>query len=81
MVYPAKGRLPEAVADVYKSQLIKAIDEANLGLSDSRIAYMYLIDRIPQMDIAEDLGVNRKTVSRRLKSITPKVTAATKLPQ
>jgi hypothetical protein len=51
----------------------KAISEANLGNSDSLIAKRYLLERIPQIDIAIELDLERSTISRRLPSIIDRV--------
>ncbi len=45
---------------------------------DSLIADRYLIDHIPQIDIAAELGCERSTISRRVKYIIPRVSETTK---
>jgi hypothetical protein len=54
----------------------KAISEANLGNSDSLIAKRYLIERVPQIDIAIELDLERSTISRRMPKIISKVEQA-----
>lgn len=82
MVNPARSRLPADLDGLFKSQIVKAIDEANLGKADTQIATMYLVDRIPQIDIAIEIGMGRKAVGGRLKSIKPKVSQAVeRIPQ
>ena len=49
------------------------IREANLGEEDERIARMYLIGKVPQADIAEEIGYERSTISRRMKRIIRKM--------
>lgn len=72
----ARGKLPDGLGMLMTSQMQSAIDEANLGITDTEIARRYYIDRMAQMDIACLLGCDRSTVSRRLKGIAPRVTYA-----
>lgn len=45
------------------------IHDSNLGLEDERMAILYLIDAIPQVEIAVIIPIDRSTVSRRMKKI------------
>ena len=45
------------------------IHDSNLGLEDERMAMLYLIDAIPQVEIAVSIPLDRSTVSRRMKKI------------
>lgn len=45
------------------------IHDSNLGLEDERMAILYLIDAIPQVEIAVSIPIDRSTVSRRMKKI------------
>lgn len=63
-----------------RSQMEMAIREANLGNDDTDIAKRYLIDQIPQIEIAAEFGWERSTISRRISRILLKVeNAADKL--
>ena len=73
MAYTARVRLPGSLGQLLRSEMEKAISEANLGNSDSLIAKRYLLERIPQMDIAVELDMERSTISRRLHSIIDRV--------
>lgn len=73
MAYNARVRLPGSLGQLLRSEMEKAISEANLGNSDSLIAKRYLIERIPQIDIAIELNLERSTISRRLPSIIDRV--------
>lgn len=73
MAYTARVRLPGSLGQLLRSEMETAISEANLGNSDSLIAKRYFIERVPQIDIAIELDLERSTVSRRLPSITKKV--------
>ncbi len=73
MAYNARVRLPGSLGQLLRSEMEKAISEANLGNSDSLIAKRYLLERIPQIDIAIELDLERSTISRRLPSIIDRV--------
>ena len=73
MAYTARVRLPDSLGQLLRSEMEKAISEANLGNSDSLIAKRYLIERVPQIDIAAELYVERSTISRRLPHIIERV--------
>ena len=73
MAYTARVRLPGSLGQLLRSEMETAISEANLGNSDSLIAKRYLIERIPQIDIAIELNLERSTISRRLPSIVDRV--------
>lgn len=45
------------------------IRQANLGIEDTEIARRYLIDQVPQIDIAFEIGLERSTVSKRIPRI------------
>jgi hypothetical protein len=51
----------------------QAIEQANLGTFDTFVAKKYLIEQVPQIDIAEELGYDRTVITRRLKQIVPRV--------
>ena len=73
MAYNARVRLPGSLGQLLRSEMEEAISEANLGNSDSLIAKRYLLERIPQIDIAIELDLERSTISRRLPSIIDRV--------
>ena len=73
----ARGKLPPELDGLLASQVMQAIDEANLGLADTHIAKRRFIDQMLQMDIAMEMNLkDRSTVGKRLKNITPRVVAA-----
>ena len=51
-----------------RSEMETAIREANLGNDDTDIARRYLIDQVPQIDIAAEFGWERSTISYRIVS-------------
>ena len=69
----ARPRLPDRLDELTRSDLEKAIYEAALHRDDALIAQRYLVEKIPQIEIAVELGWERSTVSRRLKDIVPRV--------
>lgn len=76
----ARVKLPPPLDKLLRSQMETAIREANLGNDDTDIAKRYLIDQIPQIEIAAEFGWERATISRRISRILLKVeNAADKL--
>ena len=76
----ARVKLPDSLDSLMRSQMETAIREANLGNDDTDIAKRYLIDQIPQIEIAAEFGWKRSTISRRISRILLKVeNAAEKL--
>ena len=49
------------------------ITAANLGREGSRIAGLYYIEQLPQADIAAEVGLDRKTIGRRLAAARAKL--------
>ena len=47
-------------------------DEGILDQIDQQIVKLYIVRRLPQMDAAAEIGVDRKTISRRLVGKTDK---------
>ena len=62
---PAEGELGSMTRSVAE----RVIYEANLGAEDTKIARMYYIERLPQIEIAAEMQVDRKTISERLRWI------------
>lgn len=69
----ARIKLPPELAGLLRSDLERVITESNLGKEDTGIATKYIIEQIPQIDIAEELGVDRSTISLRIKGILRKL--------
>lgn len=72
----ARIHMPPALADLLRSELDRAIYEAALWREDEIIARRYLIDKMPQIDIASEVGYERSTISRRLPHIFREVERA-----
>ena len=71
---PAEGTLGSMTRTVAEG----VIYEANLGAEDTKIARMYYIERMPQIEIAAEMQMDRKTISERLRWINERMKAAWK---
>ena len=69
---PAEGELGSMTRSVAE----RVIYEANLGAEDTKIARMYYIERLPQIEIAEEMQMDRKTNSERLRRINRRMKRA-----
>lgn len=69
---PAEGELGSMTRSVAE----RVIYEANLGAEDTKIARMYYIERIPQIEIAAEMKMDRKTISERLRWINGQMKTA-----
>ena len=65
----ARVRLPDTLEGLLRSELEKAIYESALSKEDDIIAKRYLIEKVPQIDIAAELGYERSTISHRVSGI------------
>ncbi len=69
----ARARKFGSADELLRSDWERVIDEAALGIEDTKIAKMYLLDAIPQVDIGAEIGLTRSAVSKRMAKILPKV--------
>lgn len=69
----ARVRLPKGLQGLLRSELERAIHESALSREDTVIATRYILEKVPQIDIAAELGWERSTISRRLPTITDQV--------
>jgi len=69
----AHARIPKLFQTMLRYEMEAAIEQANLGREDTVIATLYLIDHIPQIEIAIELNIDRKTVYSRMSAILQKV--------
>ena len=69
---PAEGELGSMTRSVAE----RVIYEANLGAEDTKIARMYYIERLPQIEIAAEMQMDRKTISERLRWINRRMKTA-----
>lgn len=76
----ARARVPGSLDGLLRSDWETAISQAALGKEDTKIAEMYLLDAIPQVEIGAELDLDRSTISKRLPKIIDRVErTATKL--
>ena len=72
----AKARpAEETLGSMTRTVAERVIYEANLGAEDTKIARMYYIERMPQIEIAEEMRMDRKTISERLRWINARMKA------
>lgn len=69
----SRCKLPHSLELLLRVEMEQAIEQANLGTFDTFVAKKYLIEQVPQIDIAEELGYDRTVVTRRVKNILPRV--------
>ena len=69
----ARVRLPHSIELLLRSEVELAIEQANLGIFDAAVAKKYLIDQVPQVEIAEEFGYDRTTITKRMPRIINKV--------
>lgn len=69
----ARARVPKSLEDFTRSDWEAVIREAALGVEDTRIAELYLVDGIAHIDIGEEVGLSRSAVSKRMLRIIDKV--------
>lgn len=74
----ARIKLSKAMTALLRSEMETAITQSNLGREDTAIAKLYLLDRIPQIEIAVEYGYDRSTISRRIKAIVSAVELSAK---
>ena len=72
----ARIRLPGELAYLLRTELERAIYEAALDRDDDLIARRYIVEKMPQIDIAAELGWTRSTVSGHVPYILERVSAA-----
>lgn len=65
----ARGKLPTELGRLTRKDMEAVIYQANLGRENARIAQLYFVDKLPQVDIATELYLGRATVQRRLPEI------------
>lgn len=67
----SKGRvnLPAGLDDLLASDWERVIGQAMLGREDKTIARLYVLERMPQIDVAGTMHMDRSTISRRMVKI------------
>nr|DAL25986.1 MAG TPA_asm: FocB protein-alpha, helix-turn-helix, TRANSCRIPTION.4A [Caudoviricetes sp.] len=78
MAPQARIRLPPELQVLTKGEMAKVIEQANVGAENEKIARLYFMDRMPQVDVAAELFLGRATVQRRLPEILKKIEKSSK---
>lgn len=71
----ARARVRGSISDagLTRSEWGSVIREAALGIENTRIAEMYLLDAVPQVEIGLELGLSRSAISKRLPGIVDRI--------
>ena len=69
MAPQARCKLPPELGGLMRRDMETVIYQSNLGREDAKIAKIYFVDKLPQVDVATDLYLGRATVQRRLPGI------------
>ena len=69
MAPQARCKLPPELGGLMRRDMEAVIHQANLGREDEKIAQLYFVDKLPQVDVATELYLGRATVQRRLPDI------------
>lgn len=69
MAPQARVNLPPELGGLTRKDMETVIYQANLGRENARIAQLYFVDKLPQVDVATELYLGRATVQRRLPEI------------
>ena len=65
----ARYKLPPELGGLMRKDMESVIYQANLGREDEKIAQLYFVDKLPQVDVATELYLGRATVQRRIPGI------------
>lgn len=67
----ARGRvlLPPDLETLMAGDWERVLEQAMLGAEDKQIVRLYVLQRLPQIDVAGELHMDRSTVSRRMQKI------------
>lgn len=65
----SRVNLPGELKGLLAGDWERVIDEAMLGAEDREIVRLYIVERLPQVDVADALYMDRSTISRRMGEI------------
>lgn len=65
----SRVNLPGELKGLLAGDWERVVNEAMLGAEDREIVRLYIVERLPQVDVADALHMDRSTISRRMKSI------------
>jgi DNA-directed RNA polymerase specialized sigma subunit len=78
MAPQARISFPPALQKLTKGEMERVIAQANIGEENEKIARLYYIDRMPQVEVAAEVYLAQATVKRRLPKIMEKMQIAQK---
>lgn len=61
--------LPPDLETLMAGDWERVLEQAMLGAEDKQIVRLYVLQRLPQIDVAGELHMDRSTVSRRMQKI------------
>lgn len=73
MAPQARCKLPPELGGLMRRDMETVIYQSNLGREDAKIAQLYFVDKLPQVDVATELYLGRATVQRRLTGIVARM--------
>lgn len=73
-----QARIPRDIDALTKPELLEAISRAGIGRENEKIAQLYYVERLPQVDVAAEMLLGRATIQRRLPMIKSKMEIAAK---
>lgn len=65
----SRVNLPGELKGLLAGDWERVVNEAMLGAEDREIVRLYIVERLPQVDVAEALHMDRSTISRRMGEI------------
>lgn len=65
----SRVNLPGELKGLLAGDWGRVANEAMLGAEDREIVRLYIVERLPQVDVAEALHMDRSTISRRMGEI------------
>ena len=69
----ARPKVSENLSKLLRSDLERVIYESALHKDDALVATRILVEHVPQIEIAAELGWERSTVSRRFSATLPRI--------
>ena len=73
MAPQSRCKLPPELGGLMRRDMETVIYQSNLGREDAKIAHLYFVDKLPQVDVATELYLGRATVQRRLPGIVARM--------
>lgn len=74
----ARIKLPPELDSMPRFQLDDCIVQAHLGITDTWLIRKYIFDRMAQVDLAEEVGWTRSTVSAHISKAIGKISEIAK---